>query len=1000
MSSPEWDVAPPDEAVRPRAPAAPWRAAVDALRRPLQLAQRKASIPGLPGALSLASERVLALATCERLAAWRGRLEGFEGRDALAQQAHILEGLALLAALEARVEVQEEPGRGRWGATPTAGSRSALRVPPVRPERAPARQGEGDSGRPAVRAAAKPSERAPARPSERAPARPSEGAPARPSERAPARPSERAPARVADRELTRASDQEGRAPAKREGRAPAKPEERAPARPPAAAKARTSAEGSPPSSGSRTKARSASAPASGGRGVDVSAAAAVAEAQADDALDPLAAPTDSLRGIGPAFAARLAERGLSTVEDLLWLLPRRYQDLRAVPTLAEALARAADVTAASRLVFVAQIRSARMVFARGRRWAEVRLGSPEEPSASPRLLVRFFSLWAGLEQRMPVGARVVLAGAVRDGVAAGRLIEMANPEILELLVEPGPPTPRIATSYPDVRGVPAARLRAACQAACQRVGALADDGVPASVERACALPSLAESIAALHEPPHTLDAEVLAALQRADGAWHRRLVFGELFALGAAVALRRAQRREETAAPCPPIDAAAALGAALPFSLTAAQRRVIAELAEDLASSSPMNRLLEGDVGAGKTLVALAATLQAVRAGRQVALMAPTAVLAEQHAASWQRLASELKLRLALLTAATPRADAAALLRRLAAGELDVVIGTHALLSEGVAFARLGLCIIDEQHRFGVAQRVRLRDKGAGTSPHLLVMTATPIPRTLALTAYGDLEASILDELPPGRVPPTTRVLRGKKGEAQAVRLIAQRVAAGQRAFVVCPKIGGDAAAADDEPWRDATTVAAELATKLPRVGLVHGRLDAGARDAIMRAFRDGELDVLVATTVIEVGVDVPQATVMAIFDADRFGLSQLHQLRGRVGRGGGASDCLLLVRGEVTEEGARRLEVMTQTSDGFRIAEEDLRLRGPGELFGARQAGVPRLRFGDLRQHTELLLEARRAAEQIVRDDPRLARPEHAALRQALQRRLGQREIFGAESG
>jgi ATP-dependent DNA helicase RecG len=739
------------------------------------------------------------------------------------------------------------------------------------------------------------------------------------------------------------------------------------------------------------------------------------------------------------------------------MVPRRYDDLRRVPTFAVALDHLAAASASSsssesslpeappptRLTFVAVVQSARTVFARGRRWAEVRLTSPEAQASAlaaevlsiplsasasasaapsvaaalrhaatlPRLLVRWFNMWS-IEQRLPVGCHVVLSGSLRAPPpnaprGAMRVLEMASPDILEVLTPPAAPEPRLVSRYPDVRGVPAGRLRAACELACQRVAALVDDGVPASAELACQLPPLAEAISTLHAPSLALAEEDFAALNRGDSRWHRRLAFGELFALGVAVALRKAQRKGDRALPCPRFDAATALSAAVPFALTAAQRRVLDEIGADLALSSPMNRLLEGDVGAGKTLVALGAALQAVRAGYQVALMAPTAVLAEQHAAGWQKLAASLGLRLALLTAATPRQEAAAILARLAAGQLDIAIGTHALLSEGVRFSRLGLCVIDEQHRFGVAQRVRLRDKGhAGAAPHLLVMTATPIPRTLALTAYGELEVSILDELPPGRVPPTTRVMRGPRGETDAIKLIAQRVAAGERAFVVCPKIGGDAdedGEADDTPWRDATSVAEDLHKKLgsgARVGLVHGRLDAVARDEVMRAFRDGQLDVLVATTVIEVGVDVPAATVMAIFDADRFGLSQLHQLRGRVGRGGGKSYCLLLVRGEVTEEGARRLAVMSETSDGFRIAEEDLRLRGPGEILGARQAGVPQLRYGDLQQHTELLLEARRAAEAVLAADPQLTRPEHAGLRLALRRRLGDREIFGAESG
>jgi ATP-dependent DNA helicase RecG len=558
-----------------------------------------------------------------------------------------------------------------------------------------------------------------------------------------------------------------------------------------------------------------------------------------------------------------------------------------------------------------------------------------------------------------------------------------------------------------VPGVPPGRLRAACASACARVASVADDGVPAGVERSAGLPSLAETLAQLHAPSPDSAPEDLAAMNRGDSRWQRRLAFGELFALGVAITLRRRERCADAAVACPRDRALdARLAAALPFALTRAQRRVIDELAGDLARETPMNRLLQGDVGAGKTCVAFAAALQVARAGRQTAVMAPTELLAEQHAETWRGWARASGLRLELLTASTPSGVRASILALLGAGEIDAVIGTHALLAERVGFRALGLVVIDEQHRFGVAQRAKLRDKGDGQgAPHLLVMTATPIPRTLALTAYGDLDVSVLDELPPGRTPVTTRQLSGARGRTAAERLVAERIAAGERAYVVCPSIypgdPGDDAPDDGRPWKDATTVAAELAAALPdvRVGLVHGRLDSAARDAVMRAFKAGELDALVATTVIEVGVDVPAATVMVIHDAERFGLAQLHQLRGRVGRGGGTAYCLLLSQGGNGEDASRRLAAMVATHDGFQIAEEDLAQRGPGELLGPRQAGVPRLRFGNLQQHTELLLEARRHAETVLDGDPGLARPEHAALRRALDRRLASR-VFGAEGG
>ena len=723
----------------------------------------------------------------------------------------------------------------------------------------------------------------------------------------------------------------------------------------------------------------------------------------DESIDPLAQPTHTLPGIGPAFAERLAEKGLETVEDLLWCLPRRYDDVRDAKHLDEVEA----LSEGERATFVARVTSSRMVFVGRRRWADVRLACID-PQQRATAVVRWFNVWAGIDKRMPAGATVTISGVVRK--REGRL-EFANPDVLsidvpivtdqlELTRANKKPLPKSITRYPEVAGVPASKLRAACQTACARVGASADDGVPRSVEIAAKLPALATTLAMLHSPPDDVAPEVLVALNRGTSLWQRRLVFGELFALGIAVALKRRERCADAAMPCPATKAIdQAITKALPWQPTSAQARAIGEIRADLAKPVPMNRLLQGDVGSGKTAVAFAAAVQAARAGRQTAIMAPTEILAEQHFETWTSWAKRADIRIALLTASTPKAVRQSLLAMLAQRQIDVLIGTHALLADSVGFAALGVVIVDEQHRFGVAQRAKLRDKGDGQgAPHLLVMTATPIPRTLALTAYGDLDVSVLDELPPGRQPVKTAMVNGKRGETSAYKLIAQRVAAGERAYVVCPKVEDDNA---DSDWKDATTVAAEVAAALPtvRVGLVHGRLDGETRDRVMRAFKIGELDVLVATTVIEVGVDVPAATVMVIHDADRFGLAQLHQLRGRVGRGAAAAYCVLLTHGGLTEEGRERLDAMVRTTDGFAIAETDLALRGPGELCGPRQAGVPRLRYGDLTEHFELLLEARRHAATILDEDPDLDRPEHAALRAALARRLAQ-SVYGPESG
>ena len=745
---------------------------------------------------------------------------------------------------------------------------------------------------------------------------------------------------------------------------------------------------------------------------------AAAVAPVIDVTDPLAAPPTIIKGIGPTFAEALAERGLLTVEDLLWMVPRRYDDARAATPIDAVIDTILD---GERAVISATVASARMIFARGRRWLDLRLVSAV-PGGGASMVARWFGVRGPMDQRFPVGALVVLSGKVK---ISGSNASLANPDVISIsanvqaafdspqaqlgfsgdlassAVAAAPLPAGVIPRYPDVPGLPAARLRSACAQAIEQFASVVDDGVPDRTLIDSDVPSLAETLRTLHQPPSTLTDEEIAALHEGTSRWQRRLVFGELFVLGAAVAMRRRERRGDVAPTFALVDDAQ-WAAALPFTVTAAQQRSIREIAADLAQPAPMNRLLQGDVGSGKTAVAFAAAVQVARGGGQTALMVPTELLAEQHARTLTAWSEKIGLRTALLTASTPKGVRQSLLALLAAGQIDLVVGTHSLLSEGVQFARLGLAVIDEQHRFGVAQRVRLRSKSDDGAPHLLVVTATPIPRTLALTAYGDLDISILDELPPGRKPPSTRLAGGASLRKQTYAKLATEVRGGARAYVVCPLVEpGEEIDGARVDWRDATSVAAELQEMLPdvRVGLVHGRLASADRDHVMNEFRAGTVQVLVATTVIEVGVDVPEATIMIVEDADHFGLSQLHQLRGRIGRGGGASRCVLLTHGRATEQGSRRLAAMVETSDGFVIAERDLELRGPGELLGSRQAGVPQLRFGNIVQHTELLLSARAAAEAILDRDPTLAATEHSGLKRALMRRQRER-VFGAEGG
>jgi ATP-dependent DNA helicase RecG len=711
---------------------------------------------------------------------------------------------------------------------------------------------------------------------------------------------------------------------------------------------------------------------------------APAPAEAGNLLgqDPSAIP-----GIGPAFAAALAERDVRTVEDLLWLLPRRYDDVRSITPLATL-----EVGDGERAAFRAQVASSRMVYARGRRWLEVRL-----VDGTRHAVARWFNVRGPMDARFAVGAWVSLSAKIRT---RGGNVDVANPDVVAVESDGESAAPlAIWPRYPDIPGLPAARLRTACARASALATAEIDDGVPARVCREQGLPQLHEALHTLHCPAATLSSDEILALNCSTSPWHRRVTFGELFVLSVAVLRRKALYRQEQSHV---YQAAIApeLTRAFPFALTGAQQRAITEVSGDLASAAPMNRLLQGDVGSGKTAVLFAAALQVARAGGQTAIMAPTELLAQQHERTLRSWAERVGLRVAMLTASTPRGVRQSLLPLLASGRVDICIGTHSLLSEGLGFASLGLAIIDEQHRFGVAQRIRLRDKGQDFCPHLLVATATPIPRTLALTAYGDLDVTILDELPPGRQPAVTEVLSGVKGRKRATAVVRAALARGARAYVVCPVIDAD----DEAPAqrRDVETVAAALRGELgdAAVAVVHGRLSSDDRERVMAEFRDGKVSILVATTVVEVGVDIVEATVMMVEEADRFGLAQLHQLRGRVGRGGGAASCLLMTSRQATPEGKLRLEAMARECDGFRIAEIDLEQRGPGEVLGVRQAGIPRLRFGDLREHTELLLQARAAAAQVVAQDPLLQTAELAGLRRALSRRKLIEEVMGASGG
>ena len=627
------------------------------------------------------------------------------------------------------------------------------------------------------------------------------------------------------------------------------------------------------------------------------------------------APDDNiqyLKGVGPARAAAFAALGVTTPRDLLYYFPRKYVDRTAATPIAEV--RVGEEVTVDGVVHDIALQRKRF----GRTLVTALLGDD-----SGDMFLKWFNA-PYVANKIAAGDRVVASGVVKHYEGP----ELINPEF-EVLGSGGEPglLGRIVPVYPLSAGLTQKAVRGAAAEAVARYADRLADPLPAAVLAATGFPPLAEALRQIHAP------EDLARQRQA----RRRLSFDHLFVMEVGLALRRRQGLA-TRGVVVRGDGRLRARVQLPFALTAGQQKALATIDADLAASWPMRRLLQGDVGCGKTVVALLAMLAAAEAGYQTALMAPTEILAQQHWLTAYHLLQGTGVRLERLTAAAGPADRARVKAALRDGTSPLVIGTHALLEDDVVFKSLGLAVVDEQHRFGVDQRRRLAAKGA--QPNLLVMTATPIPRTLALCVYGDLELTIIDELPPGRGGATTLVLAARE-RPRAFELLAREVAAGRQGYVVYPVI--------DEPetkaLHAATAMAAELARgpfKDRRVGLVHGRLDAAARDDVMRRFRAGEVDVLVATTVVEVGLDVANATAMVVEHADRYGLSQLHQLRGRVGRGPHPAHFVAVASAATTDEAKARLATLARTADGFQIAEADLEQRGPGELLGSRQHGLP----------------------------------------------------------
>ena len=697
-------------------------------------------------------------------------------------------------------------------------------------------------------------------------------------------------------------------------------------------------------------------------------------------FDVLQTPVQYLRGVGPHRASQLRGLGIATVEDLLYHLPFRYEDRRELRSICEATV-GEDSSFTGRLV-----RLERRI-ARGRRLLV--LGTLADSTGWLTLV--WFHPKPYVVDRLKQGTEFIVHGKVE----AGRGLEkkIVHPEFEPLEPEKEQEREAILPVYVKPTGMPLRSIRGWIRQALSSCSDSLPSFLPRSIAQRQGLLDLKKALEQIHLPGRDSHLE---ALNTGASVAHRSIIFDEFFYLQLGLALQRKQRVRS-----PGISLGGKLGeltrrmkTLLPFSLTAAQDRVLVEIHADMASPRPMQRLLQGDVGSGKTMVAWLAALRAIENGFQSVLIAPTELLAEQHFQQLSPFAQRLGVSMTLLIGSLSARGKKEVREQIAGGAVAFVVGTHALIQEEVQVPRLGLGIVDEQHRFGVVQRMairRLTISPRGTAdycePDLLLMSATPIPRSLAMVLYGDMEISYLDEMPPGRIPIRTRLLRERE-QSRVHEIVSQELHQGRQAYIVYPLV--------DESERLPLPAATRMVDELRgifrefRVGLIHGKMPSSEREAVMRRFKEGFFQILVATTVIEVGVDVPRATVMVVQNAERFGLSQLHQLRGRVGRGGDPSQCLLVYGRGCSAEALQRLKVMAELRDGFRIAEADLRLRGPGELMGTRQSGLPDFRLANLARDSKLLWEARREALAWLTTNPTLTDHESLALREVLAHRWG----------
>ncbi len=686
--------------------------------------------------------------------------------------------------------------------------------------------------------------------------------------------------------------------------------------------------------------------------------------------NPLSMPVQFVKGVGPYLSGLLEKKGIKSVRDLFYHFPIRYLDRRQIVPIRK-------LSPGKERCILAEIvgGSSRHV---GRRKIYELLVRDESALA---VVVWFHFNEKYVKSKYPPGKQILIFGECQF---FGAKKQFVHPEIEEWEDDDTDRARTLIPIYSLTEGIHQKTIRRVIFYALEHYLSFVCDN-PITVRAGDVRIGLREAIEKIHSPPLDVD---LGLLQNQSSPFHQRVIYDELFFLQLGLGLRKMGIKKEAGNPFTKkstlTDRALKL---LPFELTSAQKKVLSEIKNDVSKDEPMNRLLQGDVGCGKTLVAFLVSLAAYENGFQTAFMAPTEILAQQHYKNLKSLAEQMDVRSTLLTGSTPNGEREEVLTDLAEGKIHLVFGTHALIEEDVHFNQLGLVVIDEQHRFGVLQRAALKNKNNQRVPHVLVMTATPIPRTLSMHLYGDLDVSVIDELPQGRRPIITRVFH-EKMRSVAFQLMEQELRKGRQTYVVCPLIEET----EKSDLKNAISTAENLKKVFANysVGLLHGRMKGSEKEEIMGRFKKNQINILVSTTVIEVGVDVPNSTVMVIEHAERFGLSQLHQLRGRVGRGGDQSYCLLMADYARSEEARFRLNVMEETNDGFKIAEEDLNLRGPGDFLGTRQSGLPDLKIAHLIRDSSLLQAARRRAFEILGEDPDLQKAEHQGLLEIVAERWG----------